>query len=73
MLKQILMRSLEPYDPPAAFGRLCVETVAFGFWGLVTGPAAFGRLCVETSYLSDYSSLNRPAAFGRLCVETSPE
>ena len=35
---------------PAAFGRLCVETVdnlhahAFG----CAGPAAFGRLCVET-------------------------
>ena len=24
---------------PAAFRRLCVETVAFGFWGLVTGTS----------------------------------
>ena len=34
---------------PAAFGRLCVETVTVN--GLPDGaePAAFGRLCVETS------------------------
>ena len=33
---------------PAAFGRLCVETLQNGnsiFYGI---PAAFGRLCVET-------------------------
>ena len=33
---------------PAAFGRLCVETVGFTAASMKFGPAAFGRLCVET-------------------------
>ena len=36
---------------PAAFGRLCVETVSNDAFGIIVCPAAFGRLCVET-YLS---------------------
>ena len=34
--------------PPAAFGRLCVETGVFGHAQGGQNPAAFGRLCVET-------------------------
>ena len=33
---------------PAAFGRLCVETVYAYKCKLLRKPAAFGRLCVET-------------------------
>ena len=58
-------------NTPAAFGRLCVETLFLLVFGHLIGPAAFGRLCVETflklpSCLLGFS----PAAFGRLCVET---
>ena len=35
--------------PPAAFGRLCVETGCLTRWKLLAKPAAFGRLCVETA------------------------
>ncbi|EET43549.1 hypothetical protein NEISICOT_02637 [Neisseria sicca ATCC 29256] len=34
---------------PAAFGRLCVETLATCRHQRSALPAAFGRLCVETS------------------------
>ena len=35
---------------PAAFGRLCVETlVSYEGLSFAVEPAAFGRLCVETS------------------------
>ena len=33
---------------PAAFGRLCVETLQNAAGFLMHQPAAFGRLCVET-------------------------
>ena len=33
---------------PAAFGRLCVETLSGSSAGGSGSPAAFGRLCVET-------------------------
>ena len=33
---------------PAAFGRLCVETITIIVNKLNEQPAAFGRLCVET-------------------------
>ena len=34
--------------PPAAFGRLCVETKLRNKVHFLNHPAAFGRLCVET-------------------------
>ena len=37
------------YTPPAAFGRLCVETLALLPLFFLILPAAFGRLCVETA------------------------
>ena len=36
---------------PAAFRRLCVETILFALFFLGKYPAAFRRLCVETSDL----------------------
>ena len=37
--------------PPAAFGRLCVETKSRKDCWWYASPAAFGRLCVETIWL----------------------
>ena len=56
---------------PAAFGRLCVETI-YGAPKQDVGciPAAFGRLCVETIATEGILNYVAPAAFGRLCVET---
>ena len=57
---------------PAAFGRLCVETLRLIELLFKERPAAFGRLCVETFFCPSISSKISPAAFGRLCVETVP-
>ena len=55
---------------PAAFGRLCVETVSS--WALnfrLSQPPSGG--CVLKQFLTNYKLLIiKPAAFGRLCVET---
>ena len=58
-------------EDPAAFGRLCVETVLPLARGFVLAPAAFGRLCVETYLAQSDPEYKAPAAFGRLCVETN--
>ena len=47
---------------PAAFGRLCVETLFFSMVDFFF-PAAFGRLCVETARLA---SIVRTAVSSRL-------
>ena len=60
------------YASPAAFGRLCVETMQGLKFRLLQRPAAFGRLCVETLAIDAFNALVPPAAFGRLCVETKP-
>ena len=59
-----------PLKSPAAFGRLCVETIKCCALAFDVPPAAFGRLCVETFEFDFISPLALPAAFGRLCVET---
>ena len=41
---------------PAAFGRLCVETVGGWLDAAGASTAAFGRLCVETLSLVDSTS-----------------
>ena len=69
-MKQRLLRFGQPMKIPAAFRRLCVETIEKIQRQIDSGPAAFRRLCVET-----YTKPNRkrpmlPAAFRRLCVET---
>ena len=55
---------------PAAFRRLCVETIQDMHVWLKWPPAAFRRLCVETDDLTITYSPKYPAAFRRLCVET---
>ena len=57
---------------PAAFGRLCVETVIYTapFATLETQPPSGG--CVLKPFFRLAFLLRRfPAAFGRLCVETA--
>ena len=48
-MKQIMRTKNRPSETPAAFRRLCVETI----WALISfrneEPAAFRRLCVETN------------------------
>ena len=56
---------------PAAFRRLCVETLLGDFMSSVVEPAAFRRLCVETVHQQPPSTRGNPAAFRRLCVETA--
>ena len=53
---------------PAAFGRLCVETMFPPFRQPETRPAAFGRLCVETLALNlpPEGALRQPPSGG--CV-----
>ena len=48
VLKQNVIVDIQPVNIPAAFGRLCVETVSSQQGDCGAGPAAFGRLCVET-------------------------
>ena len=45
-LKAVLAKAEKP--KPAAFGRLCVETLLIIMKKREKIPAAFGRLCVET-------------------------
>ena len=47
-MKQVTRFRLVGRKVPAAFGRLCVETIIVRRLGLKSMPAAFGRLCVET-------------------------
>ena len=53
MLKQLYRKNPFHSSLPAAFGRLCVETIANRRYSFRRHPAAFGRLCVETDVLSD--------------------
>ena len=55
---------------PAAFRRLCVETIYWFFTCFKPYPAAFRRLCVETTPSKNSPMPICPAAFRRLCVET---
>ena len=48
MLKLNYLILKKKYITPAAFGRLCVETLFNMYKHIVFNPAAFGRLCVET-------------------------
>ena len=72
MLKQVRRFAVKHELFPAAFGRLCVETLAPSENCEKSMPAAFGRLCVETLAPSENCEKSMPAAFGRLCVETAP-
>ena len=48
MLKLLIYSSNGWALPPAAFRRLCVETVLVRVFDTLIDPAAFRRLCVET-------------------------
>ena len=48
MLKPMTQTVAQMGDVPAAFRRLCVETLKSRQEKLVRKPAAFRRLCVET-------------------------
>ena len=70
VLKRTERRTQSRGDDPAAFRRLCVETIYNGAFIHREFPAAFRRLCVETTSQSNTAVCNSPAAFRRLCVET---
>ena len=70
VLKHSSPFSKQPAIPPAAFRRLCVETVMMRLALSVAYPAAFRRLCVETFQAVLFRLHGCPAAFRRLCVET---
>ena len=63
MLKRSLHLSPHVAADPAAFRRLCVETVRDAVLFLQCAPAAFRRLCVETVFEID---LCQPICASRL-------
>ena len=70
MLKHLYEISYLLITGPAAFRRLCVETLSAQYSAIISRPAAFRRLCVETFLTISRDEKNFPAAFRRLCVET---
>ena len=70
MLKLATLSLIFLFKGPAAFRRLCVETLAKRAYLELCGPAAFRRLCVETDQATKRGVKCGPAAFRRLCVET---
>ena len=50
-MKQAKAAAAAPVPAPAAFGRLCVETIRIRTNNNRQRPAAFGRLCVETRFI----------------------
>ena len=68
MLKHSGICAIGKNHPPAAFRRLCVETMKVVGGQNSASPAAFRRLCVETDNLGFYSFLcwNQPPSGG--CV-----
>ena len=56
---------------PAAFGRLCVETVhTFLTSTAYQGQPPSGGCVLKLKGVSNAEYIDFPAAFGRLCVET---
>ena len=70
MLKHSGICAIGKNHPPAAFRRLCVETMKVVGGQNSASPAAFRRLCVETMKVVGGQNSASPAAFRRLCVET---
>ena len=71
VLKHPFMAGAFHGSGPAAFRRLCVETVSDNSYRkFQTEPAAFRRLCVETLFHCVNMAGESPGAFRRLCVET---
>ena len=71
MLKLVLVKKRCFYNPPAAFGRLCVETpiAKIGMLFLSSQPPSGGCVLKPCTSNALHTKPN-PAAFGRLCVET---
>ena len=56
---------------PAAFGRLCVETVPLALWHAdCPAQPPSGGCVLKQSIVEKFQIDANPAAFGRLCVET---
>ena len=53
---------------PAAFGRLCVETLRVDGQIIAFLPAAFGRLCVETAVIASIEQAIKPQPPSGGCV-----
>ena len=71
MLKRICGGELANYQEPAAFGRLCVETVKIAKLNKQKNqPPSGGCVLKPYDYFCNIARL-LPAAFGRLCVETA--
>ena len=59
---------------PAAFGRLCVETIVLFLPNFVPSPAAFGRLCVETRVIrADRPKGRQPPSGGCVLKQGDPQ
>ena len=71
VLKPFVQMAGRVVSQPAAFRRLCVETLLEQLWLRNALPAAFRRLCVETLSAITEELREAPAAFRRLCVETN--
>ena len=56
----------------AAFGRLCVETLADAYTKTVAAQPPSGGCVLKQIPKPPTKPKFRPAAFGRLCVETKP-
>ena len=67
MLKPVLLLRYVGFSCPAAFRRLCVETLDLVSNGIAIDPAAFRRLCVETlEWIGQVRQLYQPPSGG--CV-----
>ena len=55
---------------PAAFGRLCVETVSVEVLRVAVAQPPSGGCVLKPADVNGKATRIRPAAFGRLCVET---
>ena len=59
-----------PYKEPAAFGRLCVETITNCFMRVIRFQPPSGGCVLKHEDSLPKVTGKGPAAFGRLCVET---
>ena len=69
-MKRKYGQSVQLAEKPAAFGRLCVETMQTkGKWSSPIQPPSGGCVLKQAVDLLR-NEIEQPAAFGRLCVET---
>ena len=55
---------------PAAFRRLCVETMRYNCYLKISFQPPSGGCVLKHAFDSNTNATNNPAAFRRLCVET---